>query len=146
LQGLPALSGRVVDQANMLSPAAEASLTTKLESLERRRTDQFVVVTLASLKGEAIEKVGLRLGRGWGIGQVGKDNGILLLVAPNERKVRIQVGYGLERAVEDQEAMAIIDQVLLPAFRAGSLEQGTLAGADAIIAELDRSPLVRAGR
>lgn len=144
--GLPALTGRVVDAANLLSDQAEAALTAKLAQLERRRTDQLVVVTLPSLQGSRIEDVGLRLGRGWGIGRRGKDNGVLLIVAPGERRVRIEVGYGLERAIENHEAARMIDGVMIPAFKAGDMDRGVVAGADAIIKELDRSPLVEAMR
>ena len=146
LSGLPALTGRVVDRADLLSVEAEARLTAKLAALEARRTDQLVVVTLPSLEGRTIEQVGLGLGRGWGIGQKDKDNGVLLIVAPNERHVRIEVGYGLERTIEDHEASRMIAEVLIPAFEVGAYERGILAGADTIIAELDRSPLVKAKR
>lgn len=146
LPGLPALGGRVVDRADLLSPAAEAALADKLAALEQRRTDQFVVVTLPSLGDRTIEEVGLTLGRAWGVGQKGKDNGVLLIVAPGERRVRIEVGYGLEPAIEDHEASRMIDKVMLPRFKADAFEDGILAGADAIIAELDRSPLVEASR
>nr|WP_272873203.1 TPM domain-containing protein [Sphingomonas arenae] len=143
---MPPLTGRVVDNANLLSVRTEAALTTKLAALEGRRTDQLVVVTLPSLHGNTIERVGLRLGRGWGIGQVDKNNGVLLIIAPNERKVRIEVGTGLESAIEDHEAARMIETIMLPSFHAGALESGIVAGADAIIAELDRSPLAEANR
>jgi uncharacterized protein len=87
-----ALTGRVVDQAGIILPADEQRLTQQLARLERETTDQVVIVTLPSLNGEAIEKVGLALGNGWGIGQADTDNGVLLLVAPHDRKVRIEVG------------------------------------------------------
>ena len=140
----PALTGRVIDEANILSDTAEAELIQASAALEQRRTDQFVVVTLPSLKGRTIEQTGLALGRGWGIGQRGKNNGVLLLVAPDERKVRIEVGYGLEPYLTNREASAIIDQTIVPFYSSGEMEKGTLAGARAIIAELDRSPLVEA--
>ena len=141
VQQLP-LTGRVVDEAGILSDAVEHTLAQASASLERRRTDQFVVVTLPSLKGRTIEQTGLALGRGWGVGQKDKDNGVLLIVAPTERKVRIEVGYGLEPHLTNQEASAIIDRTIVPMFRSGDLEGGTVAGARAIIAELDRSPPV----
>lgn len=146
LTDLPALTGRVVDRADLLSAEAEARLAAKLAALEARRTDQLVVVTLPSLEGRTIKEVGLSLGRGWGIGQRDRDNGVLLVVAPNERQVRIEVGYGLERAIEDHEASRMIADVLIPAFKAGAFERGILVGADTIIAELDRSPLAKANR
>ena len=141
---LPALTGRVVDNANLLSVNAEKKLTEKLAALEGRRTDQLVVVTLPTLNGRTIEQVGLSLGRAWGIGRRHKNNGVLLIVAPAERRVRIEVGYGLEAAIEDHEASRMIETVMLPAFREGAFETGIVAGTDSIIAELDRSPLVEA--
>jgi len=139
---LPALTGRIVDSADILSSSAEAGLAQASAEFERRRTDQLVVVTLPSLNGKSIEQTGMALGRSWGVGQRGKDNGVLLIVAPTERKVRIEVGYGLERALTDEEAKAIIETRILPFFRQGGLEQGTVAGAEAIVAELDRSLMV----
>src|SRR5690606_31329664 len=93
----PELSGRrVVDEANLLQPAEEAALTEKLAALEQGSSDQLVVVTVPDLQGYEIEEYGYQLGRHWGIGQNETNNGVLLIVAPNERKVRIEVGYGLE--------------------------------------------------
>ena len=96
----------------------------------------MVVVTLGSLQGYSIEDFGVRLGRHWGIGQEGRDNGILLIVAPNERKVRIEVGYGLEGALTDALSRIIIDSEILPAFRQGNLERGVRAGTDGILAAI----------
>ena len=90
-QTFPALTGRVVDQANLLSPEQEAELSLRLEALERASSRQLVVVTVPSLEDYPIEEYGYRLGRHWGIGQSEANNGIILLVAPNERKVRISV-------------------------------------------------------
>ena len=98
----PTLTGRVVDEANILDPATQrAALTQKLADLEAKSTDQVVVVTLKSLQGTSIEDYGYQLGRHWQIGQKDKNNGVLLIVAPNERKVRIEVGYGLEGTLTD---------------------------------------------
>lgn len=135
--GLPALTGRVVDNADLLSPDQEALLVRALETTERRTKHQFVVVTLPSLNGKPIEKVGLELGRGWRIGRKGHDDGVLLIVAPNERKVRIEVGYGLEKALTDEEAGAIIQQRILPRFRRGAMAAGIFDGSAAIIREID---------
>ena len=129
---LPALTGRVVDQAGILSPPMEKRLSRLASELEKRTSDQLVIVTLPSLEGRPIEDVGLALGRGWGIGHKDKDNGVLLVVAPNERKVRIEVGYGLERILWDERAAEIIERDLLPQFRQSEFEQGILAGAEAI--------------
>lgn len=137
-ESLPALTGRVVDRANLLTPAVEAALTGRLETLERATRDQLVVVTLASLDSKAIETVGLELGNGWGIGQDELDNGVLLIVAPNERKVRIEVGSGLEGLLSDAAAQAIIDERLLPEFRSGRFETGIEAGVAAMIEILEQ--------
>ena len=102
----PALTGRVVDEANILNEATRATLTQKLADLEAKTTDQLVVATLKSLQGTSIEDFGYQLGRHWRIGQKDKNNGVLLIVAPNERKVRIEVGYGLEGTLTDAVAQA----------------------------------------
>jgi len=134
---LPPLSGRVVDRADLLPAAAEGTLTQKLEALEQRTTDQLVVVTLESLGGCSIEQVGLLLGKGWGVGQKDKNNGVLLIAAPQERKVRIEVGLGLERRLTNEKAAGIINQDILPRFREGEMQQGIVKGVDAILAVLD---------
>ena len=113
----PAPTGRVVDQANLLSPAEEARLAARSEALERRTGDQLVIVTTASLNGRTIEEYGLGLGRAWGIGQRGRDNGVLVIVAPAERKARIEVGYGLETILSDERAGQIIRRDMLPQLR-----------------------------
>ena len=94
-QTFPQLTGRVVDGANLLSPADEAELTGKLAALEQASSRQLVVATVPDLQGYPIEDYGYQLGRHWGIGQKGANNGTILLVAPTERRVRIEVGYGL---------------------------------------------------
>jgi uncharacterized protein len=136
----PALSGRVVDQADLISPEAEAALTTKLATLERDTTDQVVVVTLTSLQGQEIEDYGYRLGRAWRIGQGDKNNGLLLIVAPDERKVRIEVGYGLEPIMTDALSALIIHNQILPSFREGYFERGIQQGVDAIDQQLRLDP------
>jgi len=137
---LPRLTGRVMDGANLLSPAAEEGLVRDLAALEAATTDQFVVVTVASLDGEAIESLGLRLGTGWGIGRARINNGVLLIVAPSERKVRIEVGCGLEGLLTDERARQIIDADLLPQFGEGRFEQGIQRGVAAITATLRADP------
>src|SRR5690606_31965183 len=101
-------TGRVVDEARLLSAEQEATLTTRLEALEAETSDQLVVVTVNDLEGYPIEDYGYRLGRAWGIGQAEDDSGVLLIVAPNERKVRIEVGYGLEPILTDALSARII--------------------------------------
>jgi uncharacterized protein len=136
----PSLSGRVVDQARLLSDAKEAEITAKLEALEADTSDQLVVVTVDSLQDLEIEEYGYQLGRAWGIGQEGQDNGVLLIVAPNERKVRIEVGYGLEPILTDAFSNEVIQRDILPAFRVGGFERGITAGVDAIDAQLRLDP------
>ncbi len=135
----PPLSDRVVDQAGLLSASAEAELSAQLSEHEQKTTNQVVVVTLNSLEGDAIEQYGVALGRHWGIGQKEKDNGVLLLIAPNERRMRIEVGYGLEGTLTDAISSVIIDRRLRPAFRAGDYEAGIRAGVDGILDVLENN-------
>ena len=132
----PALSGRVVDAANVLSPQVETELTTKLQALEQTTGRQLVVVTLPSLQGYDIEDYGYQLGRAWGIGEKGKNSGVILLVAPTERKVRIEVGYGLEPILTDALSSVIIQSAVLPKFKAGDMQGGIVDGTDAVIQQL----------
>lgn len=136
----PALSGRVVDQGNLLSDAKEQELTAKLDALERDTTDQVIVITVSDLQGYEIEEYGYQLGRAWGIGQAGKNNGVLLLVAPAERKVRIEVGYGLEPVLTDGLSALIIHNDILPSFREGFFERGIEQGVNAIDTQLRLDP------
>lgn len=129
----PSLTGRVVDEAGVLSPQTRDQLTRMLAERERTSGEQIVVVTLKSLQGYAIEDFGYQLGRYWGIGQKGRDNGAILLVAPKEHKVRIEVGYGLEGQLTDAQSRIIIEQVILPEFRRGDFNAGILQGAQAIL-------------
>lgn len=129
----PELSGRVVDQAGMLSGDAESRLTNTLAAHEEATTNQVVVVTLPDLQGYAIEDFGYQLGRHWGIGQEGEDNGALLIVAEEEREIRIEVGYGLEGQLTDAASSTIINRIITPAFRQGDFSQGIVAGAEAMI-------------
>jgi uncharacterized protein len=137
----PPLNGqRVVDDAHVLSAQTQADLTTKLAALEQKTGDQLVVVTLPSLQGYEIEDYGYQLGRAWGIGQKGKDNGAIFIVAPTEHKVRIEVGYGLEPVLTDALSSVILQQQVLPRFRTGDVQGGVVAGTDAIIAQLGLDP------
>ena len=129
----PPLTGRVVDQAGVLDAAAEARLATKLADLESKTGTQLVVATLNSLQGTDIADFGYQLGRHWGIGQKGKNNGALLIVAPTERKVRIEVGYGLEGTLTDAVTRLIIDNAVLPRFRTGDFAGGIERGTDDLI-------------
>jgi uncharacterized protein len=129
---VPPLTGRVVDRANLLTDEDEARLSQISANLERRTSDQLVIVTLPDLQGHSIEDFGLALGRQWGVGQADKDNGVLLVVAPIERKVRIEVGYGLEPILTNGAAQEIIGARILPAFGDGRFGEGSVNGAQAI--------------
>ncbi len=124
----PALTGQIVDAANLISPEDEAAILAELKALEGTSTDQVAVVTVPSLDGYPIEDYGIGLARQWQIGQKDKDNGILLLVAPNERRVRIEVGRRLEPIMTDILSAAIIDTAMLPRFRRGDFSGGIRAG------------------
>jgi uncharacterized protein len=134
--GYPALTGRVVDRADLLSPSEEARLTGKAEALEKEIGPQYVVVTVPSLGGRGIAEYGVGLGRHWGIGDKSRNDGLLLIVAPAERKVRIEVGYGLERRVTDPFAGKVLREQALPRFREGHYPEGIEAASDALIARL----------
>src|SRR5215469_7299936 len=118
----PQLTGRVVDQAGILAPSTRDGLTEMLAQFEQATGQQVVVVTLRSLQGFPIEDFGYQLGRRWGIGQKGKNTGALLIVAPNERKVRIEVGYGLEGTLTDAGSRIIIEREILPNCRNGDFK------------------------
>ena len=139
-QTFPALTGRVVDAANIIPDDQEAALTAKLDTLEKESSRQLVVATVPSLEGYDIADYGYRLGRTWGIGQKDQNNGAILLVAPNDRKVRIEVGYGLEPILTDAFSSVIINTQIIPAFKAGDFPAGINAGTDAIIAQLKLPP------
>lgn len=132
----PSLTGRVIDGANILSPRTEAALTTKLEALETQTSRQLVIVTVPSLQGYEIEDYGYQLGRARGIGEKGRNTGVLLLVAPNERRVRVEVGYGLEGVLTDALSSVVLQERVLPRLRTGDFEGGVVVGADALIEQL----------
>jgi uncharacterized protein len=125
----PELTGQIVDNAGLLTAEDRATILSDLKALEAKATDQLVVVTVPSLDGYEIEDYGYQLGRKWGIGQAGKNNGVLLIVAPKERKVRIEVGRGLEPIVTDLMSSLIIQNAILPEFRRGNFSGGIRAGA-----------------
>lgn len=137
----PALDSRVVDQAGLLDANGQAQISRMLQAHEQASGEQLVVVTVANLQGLPIEDYGYQLGRAWGIGQKGKDNGALLLVAKDERKVRIEVGYGLEGRLTDAQSSIIINTVILPAFKQGNFSGGIQAGAAAMLKVLGGDPL-----
>jgi uncharacterized protein len=135
-QTFPQLTGRVIDAANLLKPEERVALEAKLKAHEDKTTDQVVVATLRSLEGYEIEDYANRLFRHWQLGQKGKDNGALLLVAPQERKVRIEVGYGLEGALTDALSKVIITTAIAPQFQKGNFTGGIDAGVDAMLSIL----------
>ncbi len=144
-QEFPELTGRVVDQANILTDEDEAEITAQLEALEKSTTRQFAVATVSTLQGYEIDDYGYRLGRHWQLGQAAngsaeKDNGILLLIAPNERQMRIEVGYGLEGVMTDALASHIIGETIRPHFRDNYMARGTKAGVARIITQLELPP------
>lgn len=139
-QEFPELTGRVVDAAGIIPDAEEARLTQKLAALEQQSRRQLVVATIPDLRGYDISDYGYQLGRTWGIGQKGDDNGALLIVAPNERKVRIEVGYGLEPVLTDGMSFLIINNAIVPRFKQGDMPGGIEAGVDAIVTQLTLPP------
>ncbi len=132
----PTLSGPVVDGANLLGADARAQLATQLTQFQKASGMQLVVVTLPNLQGYPIEDFGYQLGRAWGIGQKDKNNGVLLIVAQSEHRVRIEVGYGLEGTLTDALCANIIQTVMLPRFKTGQFPDGIEQGVQAIQAAL----------
>ncbi|EJN32985.1 beta-propeller domain-containing protein, methanol dehydrogenase [Pseudomonas sp. GM78] len=137
----PELTGRVVDNAQMIEPSVREQLTQQLQALEKVTGEQLVVVTLPDLQGTDIADFGYQLGRYWGIGQKDKNNGALLIVAREERKLRIEVGYGLEDRLTDAQSSVIIHQVITPAFKAGNYSKGISDGVAAMLVVLGGNPL-----
>lgn len=135
-QTFPKLTGRVVDAANLLQPAQVQQIEQLSAQVEQASSRQLVVATIPDLQGYPIEDYGYRLGREWGIGQKEANNGVILLVAPKERKVRIEVGYGLEPIMTDALSSVIVNQEILPRFRDGDMAGGIVAGTQAIADQL----------
>lgn len=139
----PILTGRVVDQASVLSPSIKDELETMLATHENNTTNQVVVVTIKSLGNSQIEEYSLELARHWGIGQKGKDNGVVLVVAPNDKQVRIEVGYGLEGTLTDALSSNIINYYIIPEFKKGDIQNGIKIGTQKTIALLDGDESVK---
>ena len=135
-QEFPELTGRVVDQAGIIDAATEAELEQKLAALEQQSQRQLVITTIPDLQGYDIADYGYQLGREWGIGDAERNDGALLIVAPNDRKVRIEAGYGLEGIMTDAMSSLIIQNQILPAFRSGDMPAGIVAGTDSIVQQL----------
>jgi uncharacterized protein len=132
----PPLTGRVVDQAKILSPLTAADLERKLADLEQKSGIQLVVATVPSLGGQEIEPYANELFRAWKLGEAKKNNGVLLLIAPKEHRVRIEVGYGLEGTLTDAISSLIIANAITPRFKAGDFNGGVTRGVDDIITAL----------
>lgn len=137
----PQLTGRVVDNAQMIEPTVREQLNQQLVAHEKATGEQLVVVTLADLQGADIADFGYQLGRHWGIGQKDKNNGALLIVARDDRKLRIEVGYGLEDRLTDAQSSVIINQVITPAFKTGNFSKGISDGVAAMLVVLGGNPL-----
>ena len=135
--GVPALTGRVVDRAELLSPDIEAAITERLSLHEDSTTNQVAVLTIPSLNGEVLEEYATDVFRTWALGQADADNGVLLLIARDDRKIRIEVGYGLEGELTDRLAGYIIREEMTPRFRAGDFESGILGATEAILGALE---------
>jgi uncharacterized protein len=136
----PPLTGRVVDEAGLLSQAAQDKLTALLAEHEQQTGNQVVVVTVKSLQDYDIQDYGVQLGRAWGIGQKGKNNGVLLIVSQNPRKVGIETGYGMEGDLTDAQSKLIIENAILPFFKKGDYDSGVLAGTVQILQALGGKP------
>jgi uncharacterized protein len=132
----PPLTGRIVDQANIISGDARRAIEPKLADLEAKSGIQLVVATINSLEGQEIEPYANELFRAWKLGEKAKNNGVLLLVAPKERRVRIEVGYGLEGTLTDALAKVIITNAITPRFKTGDFSDGISRGVDDIITVL----------
>ena len=136
----PALTGRVVDDAHVLKPQTVADLTAKLAALEAKTGRQLVVATIPDLQGNDVADYGYQLGRFWGIGQKGQNNGVLFIIAPTEHKVRIEAGYGMESVLTDALSSAILQEQVLPKMRTGDIEGGVVDGTNALISQLGADP------
>jgi uncharacterized protein len=134
---VPYLTGRVVDNAEILKPPTRDRITALLKTHEDKTSNQIAVLTLPTLDGESVEGYATRVFEAWKLGQKGKDNGVLVVVVPNDRKMRIEVGYGLEGTLPDVAAARIIRNVMTPAFKAGDYDKGVSEGVAAIVAQLE---------
>ncbi|MDH5285210.1 MAG: TPM domain-containing protein [Betaproteobacteria bacterium] len=141
---VPFLTGRVVDNAEILKPATRAKLTADLKALEERTTHQVAVLTVTTLAGESVEDFATRVFESWKLGVKGKDNGVLVVVVPQDRRMRIEVGYGLEGTLTDAQAARIIRDRMTPAFKAGDYDRGVADGVAAIAAVLGGEKLPEA--
>lgn len=135
-QNFPELTGQVVDAANIIPDEDEAALVAQSQRVEREKGYQFVIATIPSLEGYDIDEYGTKLGRAWGIGRKEVNDGVILIIAPNDRKVRIEVGQGLEPVLTDALSSVIINSQIIPRFKAGDMPGGIKAGAETISTQL----------
>ena len=134
---VPYLTGRVVDNAEILKPDTQRRIAAELQAHEKKTTNQIAVLTVPSLGGESVEEYAVRVFEQWKLGRKGKDNGVLVVVVPQDRRMRIEVGYGLEGVLTDVAASRIIRDVMTPRFRAGDYDGGVSQGVAAIMAQLE---------
>ena len=134
---VPFLSGRVVDNAEILRPETRSAITEKLKAHEQKTSAQIAVLTVPTIGDDSIEEYAVKVFEAWKLGQKGKDNGVLVIVAPQDRKMRIEVGYGLEGTLTDVAASRIIRNVMTPAFKGGDFDKGVREGIDAIVGQLE---------
>ena len=134
---VPFLSGRVVDNAEILNPATRERITAALKAHETATGNQIAVLTIPTIDAESVEEFSTRVFESWKLGQKGKDNGVLVVVVPQDRKMRIEVGYGLEGTLTDVAAARIIRNVMTPAFKSGDYDKGIEDGTAAIVSTLE---------
>lgn len=134
---VPYLTGRVVDNAEILKPETRKRLAERLRQHEQKTTNQIAVLTVPTLNGESVEEYAVRVFEQWKLGQKGKDNGVLVVIAPKERRMRIEAGYGLEGILPDVVAARIIRNVMTPRFKEGDYDGGVIQGVEATIAHLE---------
>ncbi len=134
---IPPLTGRVVDKAQLLSPTAASKIDSALAAHESQTSNQLVVLTLPSLEGQPLEEFSHQVATAWALGQKGTDNGVLFLIAVKEKKLRIEVGYGLEGTLTDAKSSRIIRHEVVPRFRAGDFSGGVVAGVNAILGTIE---------
>lgn len=134
---IPPLTGRVVDRAHLLSPSVISDLNAALAAHESKTSNQVAVFTLASLEGHPLEEFSHQVATAWALGQKGTDNGVLFLIAMQEKRVRIEVGYGLEGTLTDAKSSRIIRHEVVPRFRAGNFSEGIIAGTHAILGTIE---------
>jgi uncharacterized protein len=138
LNDVPYLSGRVTDDAEILSPEVKSTVAERLKAHEDRTGNQIAVLTVQTLEGESVEEFAVRVFESWKLGQKGKDNGVLVLVVPQDRRMRIEVGYGLEGTLTDLLAGRIVRGIMTPRFKTGDYNGGVEAGVNAIIDVLEK--------